>query len=533
MIKKLLEKLETALKEADVKGAKKLADKIYKRPQQAEVYMDIAKLFVDAKCFDEAMPHLKKAFSEKNVLAQQFANWLDQVPLKTAHKPALEMVEIANQAKPNDLLIISAKGVVLNRLERFDESIALFEGVLEYAGRTGDNSRTAHALSGLGEAYFKSNRYFDAIGANKMALELQPDKIDPHYQMGLSFIAIDNLNDGVKHLSKVIDMKPDHLGAHINLAQVMLKLGMFEQGWQHHEWRFHDEMENIAKFNLPCPRWKGEPLQGKNIFVWVDQGLGDQVMYCSLIHRLVKIGATVTVMAEGRLKTVFERSLPIRRFYGFDRPGIDELANSGDSYHYQIAMGSLPTFFIKSFDDFGDGSAFLKVNAEVSANYSQKLRAQFPDKKLIGFGWRGGIAATRNHARFVDLSLWKPLFEMDDCQFINFQYDVTPQEREELEKQGVYTPDIDLRVDVDNTISYMKALDLYITADNTNAHLAGAIGLPIWNLIPLSSEWRWFTDRSDSPWYASMRLFRNQQLDSWVDCLPDVANELRAFTHQG
>lgn len=522
MIKKLLDKLEAALKEGDVKGAKKLADKIYKRPQQAEVYFDIAKLYTEAKLFDDAIPHLKKAFSEKTELAQQFTVWLDQVPLKGAHKPALQMVELADQARPNDILIVSARGVVLNRLERFDESIPLFEGVLGYAEQTGDNSRTVHALSGLGEAYFKSNRYHDAIGVNTLALEMAPNSIDGHYQIGLSHIAIGNITEGVKFLSKVIEMNPEHLGAHINLAHVMLKLGMFDQGWQHHEWRFHESMENIAKFNLPCPRWSGEPLEGKDILIWVDQGLGDQVMYCSVINRLIDLGASVTVMAERRLKVIFERSFNIRRFYPFDRPGIQELSQSGDTYHFHMAMGTLPAFFIRSFDDFGDGAAFLKVDEEKSAAYSKELRERFPGKKLVGFGWRGGIAATRNHARFIDLELWQPVFDLDNIQFINFQYDVTPQERELLDAKGVYTPDIDLRLDIDNTLSYMNALDLYLTADNTNAHLAGAIGLPVWNLIPFSAEWRWFMDRDDSPWYSSMRLFRNPELDTWAACMGKV-----------
>ena len=195
-------------------------------------------------------------------------------------------------------------------------------------------------------------------------------------------------------------------------------------------------------------------------------------------------------------------------------------------------MGTLPAFFLRNFDDFGAGEPFLKIDGTLCEELSQDLSSRFPNKKLIGFGWRGGIAATRDHARYIDLDLWRDMFAREDCQFINFQYDSTAEEKSLLSEYGVYTPDVDLKLDIDVVLSFMKALDLYITADNTNAHLAGAIGLPVWNLIPMAAEWRWFLERDDSPWYQSMRLFRNAQLDSWSQCMELVTSELNTFICQ-
>ncbi len=439
----------------------------------------------------------------------------------------MELIEIGEKYNPDNLVVQSVKGVVLNRMERFEDSIPIFESLLE-KDTSGD--RHFHALLGLGESYFKTNRYHDSIASSTLAIQLQPARDEPYFHLGLSYIAIENLVDGVTNLAKAIEINPDHLGAHINLAHVMLKVGMFDEGWQHHEWRFHESMKNIARFNLPFPQWHNEPIAGKHIFLWVDQGLGDQVMYCSLIPRLVDAGARVTVMAERRLADIFKRSFEIENFFSFDKAGIEEIANSTGQYDYHSPMGSLPAFYLRSFDDFGSGKAFLKPNKTLVEQYTKELKERFPNKKLIGFGWRGGISATRDHARFIDLPLWSPLFSRPECQFINFQYDATPEEIAALDAQGVYTPAIDLRSDIDTVVAFLAALDLYITSDNTNAHLAGAIGIPIWNLIPRAAEWRWFLERDDSPWYQSMRLFRNSELDSWDGCMQKVNLALSDIT---
>ena len=522
MIQKLLSKLEQAFKEKNIKEAKRTIAKIDKRPQVPEVYLDISKFAMQAKEWDIMKEYFPRACKARPELALQVTLWLDHEPIFTAVSQSLSMLDLADQYLPSNILLYSARGAVLNRAERFDESIAIFEEIFQSA----DQSRNLQSLLGLGEAYFKTNRYHDAIGAGLLALEISPAHAEVNFQIGLCYVAIENLSEGVKYLSKVLEINSSHIGAHINLAQIMLKIGMFDEGWQHHEWRFDESMKNVANFKLPFPRWHNENINGKHVFIWVDQGLGDQVMYGSMINKLLARGAKVSVIAERRLKDIFERSFAIEGFFGFDKTGIKDVENSGKTYDYHCPFGTLPAFFIRCFEDFGVLKPYLKPNPELVEKYTQELQSQFPNKKLIGFGWRGGIAATRNHARLVDLSLWKNMFKLENCQFVNFQYDATPEERVLLAEDDVYTPDIDLKFDIDAVLAYMAAMDLYITADNTNAHFAGAIGLPVWNLIPVAAEWRWFLDRDESLWYPCMRLFRNAELDSWDNCMASVNQEL-------
>ncbi|ARN73056.1 hypothetical protein [Oceanicoccus sagamiensis] len=525
MIKKLLSKLEQTLKDGDVNEAKKIIAKIHKRPQMPEVYLDIALYCINAKLWDVAKYNFEKATQEKPELCLQLTLWLDKEPLSDTHHKALELLNIAKSYLPDNQHLTLAEAAISNRMDRFEHSMPLYEAILA------DPQSIYHfnALLGLNEAYFKTNRYHDAVGAGLMALQLQPDNITANFQLGLTYMAIENDAECVEYLAKVINANPDHLGAHINLAHIMLKLGLFDEGWQHHEWRFHESMKNIANFNLPMPRWYNEDIKGKHLFVWVDQGLGDQVMYCSLIGRLIDSGVRVTIMAERRLRKVFMDSFDIEDFFAFDREGIKEMTASDALYHYHTPMGTLPAFFIHSFDDFKQGEAYLKTDQAMGEQFRTELQQLFPGKTLVGFGWRGGIAATRNHARRIDIELLSPLFEKQGFQFINFQYDATDEEKAQLAERGVYTPDINLRIDINTVLAYMSALDLYITADNTNAHFAGAIGLPVWNLIPVAAEWRWFTDEKKSYWYKSMVLYRQKEIDRWDDVVADVGTDLEHF----
>ena len=230
MIKKLLSKLNQALNSEDVTEAQKVIDKISKRPQQAEVYLDIAKFCIYANYWLPVEAHFNKACVEKPDLGLQVVRWLDDDPLLSNHKKAMQLIEVAEAYNPNNLVVQSVKGVVLNRMEKFQEAIPVFESILE---RDQSGERHYHALLGLGEAYFKTNRYHDVIAASTLASQLKPDQDEPLFQMGLSYVAVENLTEGVRCLAKAIEINPDHLGAHINLAHVMLKVGMFDEGWSY------------------------------------------------------------------------------------------------------------------------------------------------------------------------------------------------------------------------------------------------------------------------------------------------------------
>ncbi len=171
---------------------------------------------------------------------------------------------------------------------------------------------------------------------------------------------------------------------------------------------------------------------------------------------------------------------------------------------------------------------FILLILRVSC-FREIFKDKYPGKKIIGFSWRGGSAATRKFSRNIELDVWAEFFIREDCQFVNLQYDTTDSERKKLEAMGVVTPDFNLKDDIDEMASCLQSLDLLISMDNTTVHLAGALGTKVWNIIPFSAEWRWFMEDEKSFWYKSMRLFRNKELSSWDECLSHVVSELDGF----
>ena len=163
---------------------------------------------------------------------------------------------------------------------------------------------------------------------------------------------------------------------------------------QHNEWRFSDE-SNIQRLKSSLPQWQGENISGQHILIWSDQGLGDQIMYSGLLPLLLSQGAVVSVFADPRLQQLFQSSFELNSFYSNDEHGLNEIRSM--RFNYQISFGTLPTHIIHSFNDFGEGDAYLQADQASVESIRSELQLRFPGRKLLGFGWRGGVVHTRSH----------------------------------------------------------------------------------------------------------------------------------------
>ena len=279
----------------------------------------------------------------------------------------------------------------------------------------------------------------------------------------------------------------------------------------------------------PYQPWNGESLIGKTIVVTAEQGVGDEIMFASCIPELIKKNPKQIVLeCDSRLVPLLARSFTqVRVLKRKKRSKTDWLDEIG-VVDFHISIGSLPRFFRQEFDDFPCRRAFIFSNNSLKAKWKERYQDLGKGIK-IGISWTGGSKNSIKKSRSTTLKQWLPLFKMN-AYFINLQYGEHSEELRQLEEStGIHIydwEDADPLTDLDNQAAQISELDLVISFPNATVHLAGALGTPTWVLLPFTPDFRWVLNREDSPWYPSVKLFRQHQYDDWTKVFSQVKNKL-------
>jgi hypothetical protein len=318
---------------------------------------------------------------------------------------------------------------------------------------------------------------------------------------------------------RAIKKDPELIIAHWNLALALLEKGEWARGWDEHEWglkpaHLTTNMRVDRKIG-DLPVWDGTP--GKNVVVYGEQGLGDEVMFASMIPDLMAVSKGVLLECHTRLVTLFERSFGLK-CYG-TREDSEIRWPFDHDLDYRVSIGSLGKYFRRSADAF-PGTPYLK--AEASIPRGKKLR--------VGISWTGGAKAGRILTRTVPLSWWQPILaQHPDVEFVSLQYTDQADEIEIVEKLGYPITQVegmtDRLADYDQTAKVVKSCDLVITVCTSVVHLAGALGVPTWVMVPDKPAWRYGTT-GRMPWYSASRLYRQPRGGSWNPVIHRVAEDL-------
>ena len=510
----MIKKLKAALQVGNKARIQTLLKKLNADGSSPEILLQAAFfLFKDGDGFNQdALAIFDQGLSMNHQYADK-AHALVREPFMQGHDDINQRIlEVGIKYDPRCFSNLLELALVYIRREQFDEAESLLLRTLEIDGTRYE------PIVNLTDLYLKMNRYHDAFACAQLAVEISPDPELAHYNLGIICMMTARYKEAILSFEKVLQLNPEHAEARISFGQLLLKAGNFDLGWQQLEYRWNDK-QKINQIDLPLPKWEGQPLQGKGLIVWGDQGLGDSIMYACLLNRLIQSGCRVSVVCSRRLENLFNDSFDLETYYSH---GDNETIKISGNYQYQISFGSLPTRLIRSFDDFAEGLPYIKANNHKVEQLKQQLQQRFPGKKLLGFTWRGGLSHTRKFARDTGLDIWQPLMAHPDYQFINLQYDISPEDEKTIINMGGFISDVDCKNDLDGLAALIKSLDLVISADNTTVHLAGALGVPVWTLLPYSSEWRWFFEEEKTHWYQSMRLFHQQKLNEWQGCFNQV-----------
>lgn len=300
-----------------------------------------------------------------------------------------------------------------------------------------------------------------------------------------------------------IDDHPSDVQAHHNLAQTLLSIGHFEEGWGEYRWRLElPEVRFKAQYGMfPVKRWDGTDPAGKCVLVWLDQGLGDQIMQATILPDLIAEAEHVTVLAHYRLTPLLQRALPgatVARV-------TDDI--SWDAFDCQMSVHDLGARYRKSFDDFPKRTL---LKADPLPRYSPGL--------TVGVSW-SSANPHHNGKKTIPIEKFRSLFSVDGVTFIDLQYGEV-----ELPPGLGRDSSVDPLVDMDRFASQVAACDIVISASNTTLHVAGALGKRTIGLVPHGKwrHWYWFTGRDDSPWYPKVRILRQAPDGSWDAVLDAV-----------
>ena len=377
------------------------------------------------------------------------------------------------------------------------------------------------AHNNLASIYHDKGETQKAISKYNWIIEQKPDYIEARSNLALAYKAIGNYESSLKEYQRAIEVKKTPIGS-FHIALTLLSLGRFSLGWEKHEYRW--QVDPLNKFIWPINNrelWQGE--EDKKIVLWREQGIGDDIIFLSLVREASKVSKTLSVYIDPRLIPICERSMPGISFKKYTPGSFD-----GEVFDYHLPMGSLPRLFRNTEKDF---ERVIRGYLKPDCKRVELLRDELGlgGKKVIGISWKS--IKSRNHLKkSLTLMDFKKIFKDLDVTLVNLQYgDVDEEIREFKNETGidvVQCASVDNREDLDGLAALIEMCDLVVSTSNVTIHLAGAIGKEAWVLLPYVANFWWLLDRTDSIWYPSLKLYRQKKSGDWDSITLDLRKDL-------
>lgn len=420
-------------------------------------------------------------------------------------------------------------GNVLRDRGELDQAIACYHQSLQLRP---DYSK-AHV--NLGVALIARGETETAIAHLKRGVELQDDFAEAFNSLGAAVSVLRKFDEAHLHYRRAIELKPDYADAHWNRSLLWLLNGDFERGWPAYEWRWRCS-RTLPKPAYSEPVWDGSPLKGRTILLFAEQGLGDTLHFVRYARIVKEFGARVIVQCQRSL-------LPLLATC----PGIDQLVAQGETppkFDVQAALMSLPLILGTRGDNIPGQVPYLSADAGLVEHWRWQLAPLRAFR--VGIAWQGNTRHPWDRHRSAKMDHFAPLARVPGVRLISLQKEGVQSAKSTAQSQGEERPiaefglpDLDLGLvsfgglldqaagPFMDTAAIIANLDLVIVVDTSVAHLAGALGAPTWLALNFSADWRWLLDREDSPWYPTMRLFRQRRPGDWSGVFRQMAEELQ------
>ena len=401
---------------------------------------------------------------------------------------------------------------------------------LSVAAQAVERDRESYeAVLCLGLAHQKLHNPARALACYESAARMRADDAELHDARGSAFQELGRLDEALAAYDRALALRPDFPLASFHRALARLLLLDFERGWPDYELR----RTGAARAPHPAvaPRWDGASLTGRTILLRREQGLGDEIMFASMLPDLLRMAGHCIIECDPRLRALLRRSFPAATVFGAIPDESLPHSVAGRDIAFEADMGSLPLHLRRRAADFRRHEGYLKADPERTAYWRERLAQLGPGLK-VGISWAGGVRKTRRALRSIALPEWLPVLGTAGARFVSLQY--TPGaagEAADLEaRHGIRIEHWPEAIeDYDETAALVCALDLVISVCTSVVHLGGALGRPVWVMAPYSPEWRYGFSGDAMPWYSSVRVFRSPAYGDWPPVIAAVAQAMRGL----
>ena len=410
---------------------------------------------------------------------------------------ALRYYDEVLKTEPRNVAVLNNKGISLIRLGRHADAAA----ALGKAARI--DPRVPELHLNLGVALHEQDRLKQAEESYRRALALRPDT--PLAQKNLATLLRDRgqVDASIGEFLRLLERHPDYADAHFGLAFSLLLQGDFSAGWPEYEWRWQSSNSPEAMRRFDKPRWEGQDIAGRTVLAYSEQGIGDAIQFVRHVPLMAALGARVILQCPASLTNLLATVEGVAEVVATDR----EVAG----YDYHCALMSLPGVFGTRPDTIPAHIPYLFVPPTAFVSGPDAFPA---DRRKVGIVWAGSATHINNRRRSCPREAVLPLARLPGIALYSLQKSDGAAAEPWPEGSGVI--DLTDRLgDFADTAALIERLDLVLTVDTAVAHLAGALGKPVWVMLPQAPDWRWLLGRDDSPWYPTMRLFRQQAPGDW------------------
>ncbi len=466
---------------------------------------------------EEAVGAYERAIAAEPGLAEAHYN------LGIAHRALGHMQDAAScwrraiELKPDLVPAHNNLGSALLELGQVDAAIAAHRRALAV------DPRSLAALVNLGNALRQAGRPDEAADTYRAALAQKPDEAMAHGNLGLALQDLGALDEAEAEYRRALALRPDYADAHRNLGMLLLLLGRFAEGWAEYRWRWRTRWHPRRRF--PFPAWDGGDVAGKRILLHAEQGLGDTIMFSRLAAVLAARGARVTLEAQPALVRLLAGLAGIER--------ILPLSAAPPALDLEVPLLDLPGLLGLDAGNVPAAMPYLRAEPERVARWRAIVDSR-PGLEVgpsfkIGIVWQGNPNSIADLGRSPPLGAFAPLAALPGVRLIALQKGAGRGQLSALPGVEDLGADFDAGPDAFlDTAAAMQSLDLVISADTAAAHLAGALGRPCWIVLKSVPDWRWMLDRDGTPWYPTLRLFRQARRGDWDELFRRVAAVLAA-----
>lgn len=481
-------------------------------PADADNYYNLGFLLKSRGNLDEAIECFRKAIHYNPHFINAYYNLGNALKMTGSFDEAAASYQMVLQLDPKDFEAWNNLGNVLKEQDRLDEAIPCYEKALQI------NPDFALAYGNLGAALQDQGLLEKAYQCYQKALEINPRLISAFNNMGVALREEGRLDEAMAYYQKAIQVEPDDAEAHWNKAITYLLAGNFKEGWKHYESRFRKKDVSVIERTFSQPRWDGGSIEDRTLLLYAEQGLGDTVQFIRYAPQVAERGAKVIVECQKELVTLVQSV-----------KGVEEVIEKGKElpvFDVWCPLLSLPLTFATTLETVPAHVPYMRVKSAMKEKWRERLLKDPPGYR-VGLVWAGNPRYRHDRIRSGPLELISRVGEIEGIVLYSLQKDAGGQKVHSFPEEVNCIDYMAEIKDFSDTAALIENLDLVISVDTAVAHVAGALGKHVWILLPYAPDWRWLLNRQDSPWYPTMRLFRQPSRGDWESVVANVLTELR------